>query len=337
MRARLITILAILSLVVAACGGGDDAAPDPTGAPAEASTSAVAAESTTSVAPSSTAEATTTTAAAQDGSGTLGALLASADESTTGSGRFEATMTMVPAPGTEIPGPIAFSFSGAFDEATQSSEMSMDLSGMAEMIVATEGAGEDEQLAEMFATFFSEPLQIITIGNESWMKWSFFSSFLGAGDNWIAGSADMAGETTGSLGFGAEGGSPSDFLAALEDADAQVEEVGSEEVRGEPTTHYKVVLDIEALAAEATPEERAELDELLGQGAPSEFPMDVWLDGDGLLRRFTMAIDASDMEDAAELESATLTFEIWDYGADIVIVPPPANQVVDGASLGFDG
>jgi hypothetical protein len=54
-------------------------------------------------------------------------------------------------------------------------------------------------------------------------------------------------------------------------------------------------------------------------------PMDVWVDGDGLVRRMR-AVDGVGTADEARVDVA-----FFDFGADVGIEPPPADQVADNA------
>jgi len=91
-------------------------------------------------------------------------------------------------------------------------------------------------------------MQLKVIDGISYIKWSFFEMLLGT-DKWITGDADDSESTTSGFGFGTDGDSPTELLEALADANAQVENLGQDEVRGVVTTHYRAVLDIETLAA----------------------------------------------------------------------------------------
>ena len=123
------------------------------------------------------------------------------------------------------------------------------------------------------------------------------------GQRWL--SADLQG--LGSLLSGrlgeltalAEQG-PQSLLDRLRSV-GEVEELGEERVRGVQTTRYR-----------ATVEERGERATVL----------DAWVDGEGLVRR---------------LRAADLTVELFDFGADVRVVTPPASRVVDPAELFGEG
>ncbi len=351
MRARYLLLAVGLALVAAACGAGavDSTAQqssDQVGSAPQVTTSSSESNpvaTTTSEALTTTSQLLTTTtttaapttastsAAAPPAAGTLAAFLASdGGRQAITSGRFELTLTLVPGPDAEFDEPVTMLISGAYDDDSQSSEMTMDLSGMTAMVAA------GDEGSEIFVEFFADPLRIISIGDRSWVKWGFFSAFLGAGDKWIEGESEGSGGATQSLGLGSVGFTPTDFIGALEGADVDVEEVGSEDVRGVQTTKYRAVLDLVALSNQLTPDELADLEEAIGEGAPAEFPIEMWIDSDGELRRFSLEVASTElMPEGDQLDSATLLFEMWDNGEDVNIVPPDPADVLAGDELGF--
>lgn len=58
----------------------------------------------------------------------------------------------------------------------------------------------------------------------------------------------------------------------------------------------------------------------------------MWLDGDGLVRRLSLAPTATS-PGISESGSASMSFELWDYGEDVVIDVPPAFEVVEVSAL----
>jgi hypothetical protein len=106
-----------------------------------------------------------------------------------------------------------------------------------------------------------------------------------------------------------------DYLRATSD---DVREVGREDVRGTPTQHYRAVVDLERVLEGAPAESREELRSELEE---KTLPIDVWIDDDGLARRVRLV-------DHDDEDSATVTVEFYDFGADADIEAPPADQVV---------
>jgi hypothetical protein len=97
-----------------------------------------------------------------------------------------------------------------------------------------------------------------------------------------------------------------------------------------------VTFDMQKLLEQATPEERAEL-EAQGPLPFDELPMDLWIGADdGLIYKYVMDIDGSKVVTTPDesFERMVMVFEIYDYGADIVIEPPPADQITSSDELG---
>lgn len=253
------------------------------------------------------------------------------------SARFEGTMTMIGAPGSGLEGELSIVFSGGYDLTNNASEVEMDLSGV--MAAAAAGAASEEEAAgfEMFAGLFEDPMRVIVVEDRSWMKWGLISLLTGAGDKWIEGEADQTSDMTTGFGFGGNG-SPTDMLDLLADANAEVYEVGQEEIRGVTTTHYRAIVDTASLAAGLSPDEQADLAAELGSDAIVEVPMDVWIDADGLLHRYVLDLSEAALaqEGEGEFTGATFVFDMWDHGEDLGITPPPAEEILTEDELNFD-
>lgn len=137
--------------------------------------------------------------------------------------------------------------------------------------------------------------------------------------------------------FGAQS-DPARALAYLRAASDDLETVGTEAVRGIETTHYRMTVDL-ARVAEAAPSAerdalRAQMERLQELSGVEQVPTEVWVDGDGLVRRQTLTYQ--DMRFAPGQEGdMTMTMELYDFGADVDVEPPPADDVTDiGALLG---
>ena len=140
---------------------------------------------------------------------------------------------------------------------------------------------------------------------------------------------ELAGQ--GGLGLGAgpvpdaSGGDPTVALSYLKGAASKVELIGSEQLRGTPTTRYAVTLDAAKVAAQA-PEEFQGFADASGLAFPK--PADVWIDKQGRLRkihyRVTMNAPGEATPTAMTIES---TLELYDFGVAVHVTPPPANQV----------
>jgi hypothetical protein len=125
---------------------------------------------------------------------------------------------------------------------------------------------------------------------------------------------------------------PTDFISEFDVEGATVEEIGSDTVRGVATTRYRITVDPSKLPES----ERAEVEQLspLPNG---ELPIDLWIGDDDLVYRMVIDLDGAAMDfenPEEEFDRMLMTWEIYDYGADLVIEAPPADEVTDAGELG---
>ncbi len=251
------------------------------------------------------------------------------------SARFEATITVGGQAGGDLPGAFTMTLAGAFDREADASEITMDVGDLLSAATAGEADGA-EAMAELFAGLLDEPLRMITIGDTSWVKWGLLAMF-GVDDAWL--ESDAAGSSM-AADFGVGGGtdSPISLLEGLAEAEADVEIVGREDVRGVTTTHHRASLDVAALAERMSDEQRAAFEVELGASTEARYLLDLWIDDDDLLHRFELAVDergAADGAQVGEVGGLAVVYDLWDHGVDQGIAPPPADEVVTEAELGF--
>lgn len=122
-------------------------------------------------------------------------------------------------------------------------------------------------------------------------------------------------------------GSPVDAMAYLKAVSGEVQVVGPDDVRGEPTTHYRSAIDVQKVAAQLPPQLQGHTGAASGH-VGSSIPADLWLDSEGRLRKLVLTTEA-----AAGRTPTTLTIVLWDFGAPLDATPPPADQVVDVGGL----
>jgi hypothetical protein len=114
---------------------------------------------------------------------------------------------------------------------------------------------------------------------------------------------------------------------------ADFSEVGKETIDGVDTTHYHGIVDLQK-ASGAAGLSSAAVQRLLAMGAPSQYPMDVWVDDAGLIRRFASSYDQSSGGQVVSLE---MTMDMSDYGTPVDVTAPPADQVFDATDLAAQG
>lgn len=132
---------------------------------------------------------------------------------------------------------------------------------------------------------------------------------------------------------------PADMLSFTKNA-SQVRAVGDDRVRGVQTTHYTMTLDVGKELAESDPS----LADLLDGTGFDAVPAELWVDGNGLVRR--VSLDMSGFVDAMMKEMAEpgddrrssevtmkMTMEFFDFGTPVDVKLPDPSEVGDMADL----
>ena len=120
---------------------------------------------------------------------------------------------------------------------------------------------------------------------------------------------------------------PSQALDFLRGASDDFHEVGTEDVRGESTTHYAGTIDLNKVA-ESAPADLAEQYKKLAELAPSPtVPMDVWIGDDGYVQKLRF------QQKLAAGSSMTMEEELYDWGTDVNVTVPSDDEVVDLTQL----
>jgi hypothetical protein len=159
------------------------------------------------------------------------------------------------------------------------------------------------------------------------------------GKPWIKLDLQKFGKAQGldmSAAMSTGGSDPSQMLSYLNAASDSIDRVGTEDVRGTPTTRYHVVVDLLKVANAVPAAKQAAVRRtfrrevaLLGTHT---MPIDVWIDSRGLVRRehFDITMTPPSATTPVGME---MTIEFFDFGAPVHIVAPPARQVADLADL----
>ncbi|MET0727113.1 MAG: hypothetical protein ABWZ76_02315 [Acidimicrobiales bacterium] len=253
----------------------------------------------------------------------VAALRAAPDAATEAeSARFELTMS------TGSPdGAVDIVSTGAYDG--DQLAMTMDF--------GTALAGLAQASGETVPDGFDEPMEVVIDGDQAYLRVPMLDALTGRG-GWFTASLEELAESGGSLGFGEGRSDPSRLLEMLRGVTDGLEEVGREDVRGVATTHLTAVISVAKALEEATADQRAALKAQMDGFGVAELPVDVWVDGAGLVRR--MVLDLTEVVSSARGDEgrATLTIELFDYGEDVDIEVPAADEVTPLSEiLGSDG
>jgi hypothetical protein len=252
------------------------------------------------VAPGTIAQAATTTATAK------GADIA-----------FDATVTGPGLGGQE------FSLTGEGYQALKRQEgrLKMDMSDAADL-AGGQGLDPDDFVMEFRY-----------VGSWMYMRSPLFEEGLPEGKTWLGLDLRRALASQGiSAGALTQQQNPGDYLEYLRGTSGEVEKLGTEEVRGVETTHYRATADLRR-APGVKPEDAERLVELTGS---AEMPMEVWIDADDMVRRLRMEMTMK--QPGSEAETTTdQTIDFFNFGPKPRVEPPPRDEVKDGTDLAIEG
>ncbi len=258
-------------------------------------------------------------------------------------GRFEVTMAVT---GAALTPDFEAVVTGAYDIPQDRFQTAVDLSSLVDGLAA-----EGLDLLGGDAT-----VTLVVDGTTVYLRIGLLGALPGTDAEWIrldlgelTGGSGLFGDAAAPMGAGTL--DPSAFLEMLEGFGGEVTEAGNESVRGAETTRYSGSIDLDVAYQQLPPEERAEIEQVLGALVPGgldlpSFPVDVWIDEAGLVRRFETRVSLGDVAPLGSEVAAgevSLRLEYFDLGQPVdVTVPGPEEtvelgEVLDGVGLGFLG
>jgi hypothetical protein len=144
------------------------------------------------------------------------------------------------------------------------------------------------------------------------------------GSNWY--KADLDSEEIASNPLTAVVEDPTKILTWLQATGSDVTKIGTEEVRGEQADHYRTTLDLSKAAAMLDGEERKQAEEALKLLGHNEFPVDLWVNGDGLPVKLTYEMSfANSSEDMLRDASMKYAIEFFDWGQPVTVQVPSGD------------
>ena len=195
-----------------------------------------------------------------------------------------------------------FTFTTTSDSAGQSQEMT----GQARF--------SDDGMEMKASSTGAQPMELILLDKAMYMK----SADLGTGDKWLKIDLSDPDSLFGMIGKATD---PEVMFKAME-SPKKLELVGTEEVDGVPTNHYRITMDpARYLEAMDFPAAMADM-------MPDELVTEMWVDGDDLPRRFAQTIDVPGAGGGAA-GSSTTEGTYSDFGTDVEIEAPPAAEVTE--------
>ena len=156
----------------------------------------------------------------------------------------------------------------------------------------------------------AQAMDMILIDQAMYMK----SPDLGTGDKWLKIDLSDPNSLFGMIGKATD---PEVMFKAME-SPKKLELVGSEEVDGVETNHYRITLDPSKYL------EAMEFPTAMGDMLPDELVTEMWVDADNLPRKF-----AQTTEVAGAAGSSTTEGTYSDFGVDVDIEAPPSSEVTE--------
>ncbi len=254
------------------------------------------------------------------------------------SGRFSFDMSMS-FPGTDEP--FALSGEGAFDEASGRAAFSVDMSSFAKLLGGFVAglAGPNANDLPNFDDPAGWKIDVVQDGTVGYVRFPALDDQLPAGKSWIRASE---GDAAAGTGFDFDEleqfakTDPRDLLDSLRAVTSDVATLGTEQLRGVETTHYRAVIDpadLTKLGTSTTSDKAQSLvDQITAQSGLGPIPVDVWIDDTGLVRKLSMSVAATEAA-TSDTSNVSMTFELWDYGKTVAIDVPPASEVADASAV----
>ncbi|MEO5662260.1 MAG: hypothetical protein ABIR39_03165 [Nocardioides sp.] len=124
--------------------------------------------------------------------------------------------------------------------------------------------------------------------------------------------------------FGALGKStdPKLMFKAME-TPKEFELLGTEEVDGVETNHYRVVMDTKAYA------DALDLQAEVAKFLPKDIGIEMWVDADNRPRKFHQELEVPSMSGGGKPTLSTTEGTYFDFGTDVEVEAPPAAEVAD--------
>ncbi len=314
--ARLATAVAAVALVAAACSGASD------GDGGDAATQATSAPATTAVPPTSPAPTTAappTASASELPTDAMGLLIAAIENSA---------------------------------ERSVRGDMRLDMAEMASVAVQFETDGnQDQSITMQFGEMMGPDgeglgIEIRFVAGVQYLQFVVPEGMQGlVGDAMPEGWFTLDAEAASAMGVvcpsPVPGGAPVGGACPLPNDNTfliqhvtSAEIVGQDDLDGLAVSHVRFTADAAALAAATIArsvggDSAGGVIPFGGDSGPDEFIFDVWVDGDGLIRRLSVDLGAVMEELIGDpMFDITNVIDFYDYGADITIEAPPAGEIV---------
>jgi hypothetical protein len=171
------------------------------------------------------------------------------------------------------------------------------------------------------------------IGTDLYMRSPLLTS--GVGTPWVRLDLQRLGARAGidlNALMSMRNSDPTEMLSYLQASSRSLELVGEDTIRGVKAAHYHVVVDLQKIADSAPAAERRAFRRIMAEElrvlGTHTLPVDVWIDSSGLVRRerVDMTLRSPSLPQDVSMQ---MTMDLFDFGAPVHVVAPPAGQVTD--------
>jgi hypothetical protein len=132
----------------------------------------------------------------------------------------------------------------------------------------------------------------------------------------------------GGTSFGSS--DPTSSLQVLTGMSDDVKSVGTEEVRGDETTHYRGTYDLKRAVANLEGLPKQAVQKLIDSGSTTIVPFDAYVDSDGRLRKLVQDTTTKLPGGSGEEAHSPVTMELYDFGTPVNVTVP--TDVKDGSA-----
>jgi hypothetical protein len=218
-------------------------------------------------------------------------------------------------------GPYTLTGQGAFDTTRSAGRLAINLGPLAAVLGAVTGGAS-----------VPSTVDLVVLKTAVYLRYPALARQISPGKEWLKFDATkLPRSTTGGADLGqlAKQINPQQLLSALRGA-VSTSKVGTEVVRGIPTTHYRAQIDLARTVSALPAAQRAQTLKALRQAGLTKVPLDAWIDGSGYLRRLATSTNVKAQGTAVALK---LAMDLYDFGTKISVTAPPAAKVADGTTL----
>ncbi len=177
-------------------------------------------------------------------------------------------------------------------------------------------------------------LETVSDGDSVYTRSSLLSGHLPEGKEWIGVESFLGGQDPNTALSG--GADTEELLRSLEATGGPVKDLGRETVRGTETTHYRATVELGLLEDKLRNEgdyAAAQLIEHASLNGQTTFPVEVWVDRNGIVRRIREVVPTGGAEGGDPGQTMEVEAELYDFGIEPDISPPPTSEVFDATSL----